>query len=206
MFIGTFINSLQYDLQLQAIQMMLCHSFSKNCATISATYLDTRKRQSWAIWKRYHRYLWAIVSFSFDILMGTNAVCISKHHKSLKRRRLLEREEDQAERATKARGDETLLNLNTWRGCLPGRGRRRCAVLVIKRDTDVHLQRAPSMHRAEVNISQQLNVIPSKILNCNSLLISVPGGPLFKPLSVAHSQIRFSIAGCESTRPMRKKG
>ena len=137
----------------------------------------------------------------FDISMSTNAIQISRQPKSSKGRGLLEREEDQ-----KPRRDEPLPNLNTWRGCIPGRGRRRCAVLVIKRDTDVHLQRAPSMHRAEVNISQQLNVIPSKILNCNSLLISVPGGPLFKPLSVAHSQIRFSIAGCESTRPMRKKG
>ena len=74
MFIGTFINSLHYELQLQATQMMLCQSFTKYHATISATYLDTRKRQSWTIWKRYHRYFWAIVFYLFDISMGTNAV------------------------------------------------------------------------------------------------------------------------------------
>ena len=37
--------------------------------------------------------------FPFDIAIGTNAVYTSKHHKSLKNRKLLEREEDEAERA-----------------------------------------------------------------------------------------------------------
>ena len=86
MFIGTFIESLQYDLQLQANKLMICQSLSKYHATISATYFDTRKRQSWTIWKRYHRYF-AIEEFLFDNIMGTNAVYISKHQKSSKSRR-----------------------------------------------------------------------------------------------------------------------
>ena len=46
--------------------------------------------------------------FPFDISIGTNAVYAIKHHIFLKNRKLLEQEEDQAERAPTLQHDETL--------------------------------------------------------------------------------------------------